>query len=40
MATSNTSGFPLVELALANAEDLDEVGRHLFGRGIYVTLTP
>ena len=40
VATSNTSGFPLVELALANAEDLDEVGRHLFGRDIYVTLAP
>jgi 8-amino-7-oxononanoate synthase len=40
VATSNTSGFPLVELALANAEDLDAVGRHLFDRGIYVTLAP
>jgi 8-amino-7-oxononanoate synthase len=40
VATSNTSGFPLVELALANAEDLDAVGRHLFHRGIYVTLAP
>jgi hypothetical protein len=26
VATSNTSGFPLVELALANAEDLDAAG--------------
>jgi 8-amino-7-oxononanoate synthase len=40
VATSNTSGFPLVELALANPEDLDAVGRHLFDRGIYVTLAP
>jgi 7-keto-8-aminopelargonate synthetase-like enzyme len=40
VATSNTSGFPLVELALADAEDLDAVGRHLFERGVYVTLAP
>jgi 7-keto-8-aminopelargonate synthetase-like enzyme len=40
VATSNTSGFPLVELALADADDLDAVGRHLFDRGIYVTLAP
>jgi 8-amino-7-oxononanoate synthase len=38
--TSNTSGFPLVELALANPDDLDAVGRHLFDRGVYVTLAP
>jgi 8-amino-7-oxononanoate synthase len=40
VATSNTSGFPLVELALADPGDLDAVGRHLFDRGIYVTLAP
>jgi 8-amino-7-oxononanoate synthase len=40
VATSNVSGFPLVELALADAADLDAVGRHLFDRGIYVTLAP
>jgi 8-amino-7-oxononanoate synthase len=40
VATSNVSGFPLIELALANAEDLDPVGRHLFDRGVYVTLAP
>jgi 8-amino-7-oxononanoate synthase len=40
VATANTSGFPLVELALADAADLDAVGRHLFGRGIDVTLAP
>ena len=40
VATTNTSGFPLVELALADADDLDAVGRHLFDRGIYVTLAP
>jgi 8-amino-7-oxononanoate synthase len=40
VATSNVSGFPLVELALADPADLDAVGRHLFERGIYVTLAP
>ena len=40
VATSNVSEFPLVELALADADDLDAVGRHLFDRGIYVTLAP
>ena len=40
VATSNRSGFPLVELALADPAHLDAVGRHLFDRGIYVTLAP
>ena len=40
VATTNVSGFPLVELALADAADLDAVGRHLFDRGVYVTLAP
>jgi 8-amino-7-oxononanoate synthase len=40
VATTNTSGFPLVELAVADPADLDAVGRHLFERGIYVTLAP
>jgi 8-amino-7-oxononanoate synthase len=40
VATSNASGFPLVELALADAEDAHAVGRHLFDRGIYVTMAP
>jgi 8-amino-7-oxononanoate synthase len=40
VATSNVSGLPLVELALADPEDLHPVGRHLFDRGIYVTLAP
>jgi 8-amino-7-oxononanoate synthase len=40
IATTNTSGLPLVELALADAADLDAVGRHLFDRGVYVTLAP
>jgi 8-amino-7-oxononanoate synthase len=40
IATTNSSGLPLVELALADAADLDAVGRHLFDRGVYVTLAP
>lgn len=36
--TPNTSGLPIVELPLARAEDIDEVGDFLFSRGIYVTL--
>jgi 8-amino-7-oxononanoate synthase len=40
LSTTNTSGLPLVELALADLEDLDAVGRHLFDRGVFVTLAP
>ena len=40
VATSNISGFPLIELAIADPEDLDAVGRLLFDHGIYVTLAP
>ena len=40
IATSNTPGFPLVELALADPEDAPAAGRHLFDRGIYVTMAP
>ncbi|HEY7207247.1 MAG TPA: aminotransferase class I/II-fold pyridoxal phosphate-dependent enzyme [Gaiellaceae bacterium] len=36
--TPNHSGFPIVEVPLANHEDIDAVGRFLFERGIYVTL--
>jgi 8-amino-7-oxononanoate synthase len=36
--TPNTSGYPLIEIPLANHEDIDPVGRHLFDRGIYVTM--
>jgi 8-amino-7-oxononanoate synthase len=34
IATSNTSGFPLVELALADPADAPAAGRHLFERGV------
>jgi 8-amino-7-oxononanoate synthase len=36
--TPNTSGYPLIEIPLANHEDIDPVGRYLFDRGIYVTM--
>lgn len=36
--TPNVSGFPIVEVPLANHEDIDELGRALFNAGIYVTL--
>jgi 8-amino-7-oxononanoate synthase len=36
--TPNHSGFPVIEIPLARAEDVDEVGRYLYGRGIYVTV--
>ena len=40
IATTNTSGLPLAELAVADPADLDAVGHYLFDRGIYVTLAP
>lgn len=36
--TPNRSGYPLIEIPLANHEDIDQVGRYLFDRGIYVTM--
>jgi 8-amino-7-oxononanoate synthase len=36
--TLNRSGFPIVEVPLANPDDLDRVGAWLFERGIYATL--
>jgi 8-amino-7-oxononanoate synthase len=36
--TPNHSGFPIIEVPLARAEDIDAVGRFLFDNGIYVTL--
>ncbi len=40
LRTLNTSGFPVIELPLGHADDIDAVGRFLFDRGIYVTLAP
>jgi 8-amino-7-oxononanoate synthase len=38
LATPNASGFPIVELPLADPDDIDAVGDLLFDRGIYVTM--
>ena len=40
VATTNTSGLPLVELAVADPADLDAVGRHLFDRGASTSRLP
>jgi len=34
----NTSGLPIIELPLADADEIDDVGQFLFDAGIYVTL--
>jgi 8-amino-7-oxononanoate synthase len=36
--TPNRSGYPVIEVPLANHEDIDVVGRYLFDQGIYVTM--
>ena len=36
--TPNASGLPIIEIPLAHHEELDEVGRYLFDRGIYATM--
>jgi 8-amino-7-oxononanoate synthase len=38
IATPNQSGFPIIEIPLANPDSIDEVGDLLFDRGIYVTI--
>ena len=38
VATPNTSGFPIIEIPLGDPDKIDDVGRFLFERGIYVTL--
>jgi 8-amino-7-oxononanoate synthase len=38
IATPNRSGFPIVEVPLADPASIDEVGDLLFDRGIYVTI--
>ncbi|MGI8809377.1 MAG: aminotransferase class I/II-fold pyridoxal phosphate-dependent enzyme [Acidimicrobiales bacterium] len=38
VATPNTSGFPVIEIPLGDPDKIDDVGRFLFDRGIYVTL--
>jgi 8-amino-7-oxononanoate synthase len=36
--TPNHSGYPLIEVPLADHEDIDAVGRYLFDHGVYVTM--
>lgn len=38
VVTPNESGFPIVEIPLADPDSVDEVGDLLFDRGIYVTI--
>jgi 7-keto-8-aminopelargonate synthetase-like enzyme len=38
--TPNETGFPVIEIPLAEADDLHPVGRYLIEHGIYVTLAP
>ncbi|MGZ4133347.1 MAG: aminotransferase class I/II-fold pyridoxal phosphate-dependent enzyme, partial [Actinomycetota bacterium] len=38
ISTPNTSGYPIIEVPLADHEQIDEVGRYLFDHGIYVTM--
>jgi 7-keto-8-aminopelargonate synthetase-like enzyme len=36
--TLNTSGFPIIEVPLADPEDLPRAGRFLLDHGVYATL--
>src|SRR5207247_3010317 len=36
--TPNHSGYPIIEVPLRRHEEIGEVGRFLFDRGVYVTL--
>ncbi len=38
VSTPNESGFPIIEIPLADPDTVDEVGNLLFDRGIYVTM--
>jgi 8-amino-7-oxononanoate synthase len=38
IATPNTSGYPIIEVPLADPDHIDAVGTYLFERGIYVTM--
>jgi 8-amino-7-oxononanoate synthase len=38
IATPNQSGLPIIEIPLAKHDEIDEVGRFLFERGIYTTI--
>ena len=36
--TPNESGYPIIEIPLANHEEIDDFGRYLFEHGIYATI--
>jgi 8-amino-7-oxononanoate synthase len=36
--TPNESGYPIIEIPLANHDEIDDVGRYLFDHGIYLTM--
>ncbi len=36
--TPNVSGYPIIEIPLADHNEIDDVGRYLFDHGIYVTM--
>jgi len=36
--TPNVSGYPIIEIPLADHDEIDDVGRFLFEHGIYVTM--
>ncbi len=36
--TPNESGFPIIEIPLADHTEIDQVGRYLFDQGIYTTM--
>jgi 8-amino-7-oxononanoate synthase len=38
ICTPNNSGFPIIEVPLADHDEIDEVGRYLFDEGIYATM--
>ncbi len=38
ISTPNRSGLPIIEIPLRDHQRIDEVGRYLFERGVYVTL--
>jgi len=38
MATPNRCGYPIIEIPVAESENIDEVGDHLFDSGIYATM--
>ncbi len=38
IATPNVSGYPIIELSLVDADQIDEAGDYLFERGVYVTI--